>query len=57
MSAVGLAKARAAVESKKHKKAGGELLASLQDITASLLLHIEVDPVKPGRRVAGVDRV
>ena len=26
-------------------------------ITASLLLHIEVDPVKPGRRVAGVDRV
>ncbi len=31
MSAVGLAKARVAVESKKHKKAGGEPLASLQD--------------------------
>ena len=30
MSAVGLAKARVAVESKKHKKAGGEPLASLQ---------------------------
>ena len=26
-------------------------------ITASLLLRIEVDPVKPCRRVAGVDRV
>ncbi len=31
MSAVGLAKARVAVESKKHKKAGGEPPASLQD--------------------------
>jgi len=31
MSAAGLAKARVAVESKKHKKAGGEPPASLQD--------------------------
>ncbi len=31
MSAVGLARARVAVESTKHKKAGGEPPASLQD--------------------------